>query len=202
MEWLVILPAIGMGTVLGAAITQIVTWVREAHGETKRQAREAVYTAMRTAVALETFAWACDEHVKDRSVTHSMGMIDAPGKLPRLMEFPASVDWRFFDTRLASEVLGFPARVEAAQNEANRLSWEINDHWESEPAAITLGDAAVELATRIRARYALDECAVPIDVAARLRKRKMELDRRRDEWRERMAAERQDQERPPPIGPV
>ncbi len=189
MDWIVILPALGAGTVIGAGITQIATWVRESNGDKKRQAREALYTAMRAAVALEAFAWACDEHLQDRSGTHAMGMINEAGKLPRLAEFPSNVDWRSFDIRLASEVLGFPAKIDAAQNRAYRLSWETNDHWESEPAAIALGVAALELATRLRRQYQLNEGAVPPDVAEGLRAKKIDLDRRTAEWRETMKTE-------------
>lgn len=186
MDWMSLLPALGAGAVFGAAITQLATWAREASGEKRRQQREAVYTAMRAAVALEAFAWACDEHLQDRSGEQAMGMVSNAGKLPRLAELPANVDWRSFDTRLASDVLGFPARIDAAQNQAFRSSFEESDHWESEPAATILGDAALQLAMQIRRRYSLTDGAVPLLVAERLREKKIALDRRKEEWRVRM----------------
>lgn len=189
MDWMIVLPALGLGAVLGAVITQFATWLREASGEKKRQQREAVYAAMRAAVALEAFAWACDEHLSDRSTDQAMGTISQAGKLPRLAELPSNVDWRSFDPRLASDVLGFPARIDAAQNQAVRSSWEEGDHWASESAAILLGDAALELATQIRHRYSLKDGAVPRQVADRLRERRIDMERRREEWRVRLERE-------------
>jgi len=84
-----------------------------------------------------------------------MGRINQAGELPRLDSFPTDINWREFDTELAFDVLGFPARIEAAQAECYRVAWEMDDFWKSEVEAVALGSAAWNLAVAVRRRYKL-----------------------------------------------
>ncbi|WNJ89189.1 hypothetical protein [Bosea sp. 685] len=181
-----ILQLAGFGGVVAAVANQTIKWGVDSFTENRKRKFDATYVAIRVSVILEAYVSACDTHIRNRDVAHDIQGISAAGDLPKLAEFPSNIDWRSCDSALATEVLGFPTRIEAAQSEAVRADWASNDYWVTHLEAVNLGVAAWDLAVRFRTRYRLAPNEMLTEVADALKKQKSKNDMRlvalREKW--------------------
>ena len=91
----IVLPFVAFfSAVVGAVITQGVTWFRE----TRTQKLAAIYLAIRLAVTLEAFAIDCGFLINKNSRAETGDDDEGPcGNLPSLGEYPKDADWKVLE---------------------------------------------------------------------------------------------------------
>lgn len=148
--------AVASSTVFAAVITQLVTIVRD-HRKTKR---EAAFTALFVAIALEDYASTCSNLISDSENFDSTdGQVGkAHGKVAELPDYPASVEWKPFGIDDTTKVLSFRVDVDNTRAMLSDM-WDFQDEDSIVPLvreqSARLGRDALALAADLRQRWRL-----------------------------------------------
>lgn len=157
--WLELLKLFGSG-VVAASAAQILVWWREARNDRAVLGRDARYLAIRLAVILEEFAFACASLLDDSKTARRSGgyLGQRSTRLPELKPYPTDADWKTLKPSLLDRALTFINEVHVAAEELN--SWprvaesdDVSDHCEK--YAGLLGLRALETARDFRRTYKL-----------------------------------------------
>jgi hypothetical protein len=149
--------AIGAG-VGAAAVQGFISLYRERR-TTKAQAS---YMAMRLAVALESYAYACADFIgKNNNASHRQDeeFPDWDVSLPELAPYPIDPDgWRAIDPTIAGRCLNLPNKIHASQGLIGSIiefkPEDLGDYLKQQAAA--RGWEAWQLATQLRGKYGIE----------------------------------------------
>lgn len=166
----IVLPFVAFfSAVVGAVITQGVTWFRE----TRTQKLAAIYLAIRLAVTLEAFAIDCGFLINKNSRAETGDDDEGPcGNLPSLGEYPKDADWKVLEPGLANRVLSFRNDL-AVSDETIEFRWDMENAIQSDACndeAAKRGIQALNLAVDLREKYGLAPYSPGYDVGGTLKK--------------------------------
>lgn len=149
----------GTAGVVSAVLNQGFGWLRDWRTASVRNKAHAGYLALRVAVLLESYAYACSEFISDNGAAPHLPDQEFPEwdtSLPELAPYPDDADgWRAMDRNLAGRILGFPNKVRSSQG-IIRLTIEhtLEDLGEAlDEQAAERGLEAWQLAEELRERY-------------------------------------------------
>ena len=187
LSWTSILQLAGVGGVVAAFANQGLKFAIDTLTIRASRERDAGYLAMRIAVIMEAYTAACEAHLLNREAEHAAGYSLDAGILPKLRMYPADVDWRALDIKLASQVLAFEDRIASSQTLALRAAAENDDYWITHFEAVSLGLASWSLAHAIRSKYRLGPSSLFEGEATALAKRHEQAEARRAEIQKKFA---------------
>ncbi len=105
--------------IISAALTQAVGVGRDLHFERRMRRTLATYHALRLAVILETYAYACASFITKNSNAPELPDYPYPAwntDLPELAPYPAEADgWHAIDVKLAARALALRNRIVGSQ---------------------------------------------------------------------------------------
>jgi hypothetical protein len=149
---------------LGAGFgTAAMTGILSVYRDTRHRKSQAAYMAMRLAVTLEAYAYACSEFIAENATMQAPPDQEFPDwntSLPELSAYPDDPDgWRAIDRKLAGRSLNFRNRILGSQGLIG-TTWEYaTDDLEdtlSEQAAAR-GLEAWELASTLRSKHGVEQ---------------------------------------------
>lgn len=166
ITWGSLLTLAGTTGVISAVFTQGITWVREWRAASTKTRANAAYLALRLAVILESYAYACSEFISDNGGAQHRPDEEYPDwrvTLPEVPPYPDDPDgWRAMDRKLAGRVLGFPNKIRGSQGLI-----QLTIEYKTEELGATLDEQAAargleawQLAEELRSRHDIE----PADV--------------------------------------
>ena len=149
---------------LGAGFgTAAMTGILSVYRDTRHRKSQAAYMAMRLAVTLESYAYACSEFIAENANTQPPPDREFPDwntSLPELAAYPDDLDgWRAIDRKLAGRCLNFRNRIHGSQGLIS-ATWEyamedLEDTLSEQAAA--RGLEAWELASALRSKHGVEQ---------------------------------------------
>jgi hypothetical protein len=125
-EWSRFFMMIG-GAGIGSALVQALMPI---YRERRMRRKQAAYMAMRLAVVMENYAWACANFIQDNHNPRTPADAEPPARetaLPELLPYPEDVDgWRAIAPKLAGRVFGLRNKLHESQS-AIRNIIELNN---------------------------------------------------------------------------
>lgn len=140
---------------LAAALTVGLTWIKEIWAAKKVR----IYSSMRVAVTLESFALGCSETLSEYSLREAQGPTGDKGavsipSLPPFPPFPGDIDWKSISSRLMAEALTMKNDVELSAAKSISFLEAVADDEEIALFAVEKiaekGLAALDIAERLR----------------------------------------------------
>lgn len=188
---------VATSSVLAAALTQGLVWLKDHRGETK----EGKFSALYIALAFEDYARACASVIGDnRTFASSRGAAgDQHGNLAELPEFP-SVNWKALGITDTEKAMAFRTRLDGKRAGFSFL-WTVTDEDSIIPdvceTSAILGLEALELGTALRRARGLKPLDETGEYSTRnylTEQRERDLERARElaEYRARKRAENPD----------
>lgn len=147
----------GIAALISQGITFFVGWKKESRSD----GRMRRYSAIRIAVALETFAVQCNEVVWETEASiNSDGHIGKEhGSIPAMGKYPNDIEWRLLDVELCAKILAFENEIELCRKNLS-FAIDVQPFREDIVQVVILetgkcGYRAWELAKTLRAMYKL-----------------------------------------------
>jgi hypothetical protein len=149
---------------LGAGFgSAAMTGILAVYQDRRHRKSNAAYMAMRLAVILEAFAYACSEFIGENSSKQTPPDQEFPDwntSLPELSVYPEDADgWRAIDRKLAGRILNFRNRIHGSQG-LIATTWEYaSDELEDTliEQAAARGLEAWELASALRSKHGIEQ---------------------------------------------
>ncbi|MBJ7415438.1 MAG: hypothetical protein JHC88_08300 [Niveispirillum sp.] len=119
-----------LSAILAATLTQALIWLREFLTASKSLRADRVYTSLRIATILESFAVACAEQISASELHHdSSGAAgNKKGTLPEFPQYPSDINWKSLDADIADKALSLPMKINLSNKKTSTL-WEVTaDH--------------------------------------------------------------------------
>jgi hypothetical protein len=159
-EWINIISAFGLGSVMGSVVTFFLGWLREWWTNKSQKKSEAAYLAMRLAVILEEFVIKCVYKSWHDEADLNRGFVEIGYSLPPLSSYPHDADWKSLDPKLAGRVLSFQNEITAAAASCEFQGRCEGNEVASADETIVAGVNAWKLAQSLRKKYNLDAITI------------------------------------------
>lgn len=144
-------------SVLAAIVTQTISAIREY----RQRNREAAFSALYVAIALEDYAGQCSSLISDSENYESSGGYAgaARGNIAPLPDYSQSIEWKPFGIKATTKVLSFRIDIDNTRARIDDY-WEYDDEDSIVPLvreeSAKLGVAALKLAIDLRRQWRID----------------------------------------------
>lgn len=111
-----------MAAAIGAITSFIVGWLRDIW----RDRRDAKFSALYLAIALDAYVHACATVVRDSKAHDDTDGHQGTfhGNIPKLPEFPATIEWKPLGIELATAAMSFRCEVDATAENIDEF-WDV-----------------------------------------------------------------------------
>ena len=155
MDWPTIITIVLGSSVLGAAMTSLISW----YSQKRERRRYNSFIALSLSHAFEKYAHSCLDIVSDDELYRSSGghAGNPMGTPPKAFDLPEE-NFREFDINLLDSIFEFPQKVSFATDEVAFIASVVDDreaHGTSYKNTIELANNAISLADQLRNKYNL-----------------------------------------------
>ncbi len=144
---------------VGSALVQSLMPI---YGDRRTRRKQAAYMAMRLAVVMENFAWACANFIQDNHNARTPPDEEYPAReiaLPELLAYPEDADgWRAIAPKLAGRVFGLRNKLYESKSTIRNII-EFNKAelgWVLDEQAASRGLEAWRMAIDLRKTYGIE----------------------------------------------
>jgi len=179
-----------VGAGLGSGLVQALLPI---YRDRRMRRKQAAYMAMRLAVVIENFAWACANLIQNNRNAQTPPGEEHPAwevALPELLAYPEDVDgWRAIAPKLAGRALGLRNKLHES-NSMIRNTMAFNKEelgWVLDEQAASRGLEAWQIAIDLRKTHRIERVELEWDYPDYLRKAFDTAVKQREQHRERQA---------------
>jgi hypothetical protein len=155
-----------VGAGLGSGVVQALLPIFR---ERRLRRKQAAYMAMRLAVVLENFAWACADLIQDNHNARTPDDDKYPAReiaLPELLAYPEDIDgWRAIAPKLATRVFGLRNKLHETKSTLRNIT-EFNNTelgWMLDEQAASRGLNAWRIAVDLRRTHGIEPVEIEWD---------------------------------------
>jgi hypothetical protein len=177
-----------VGAGLGSGVAQALLPI---YRERRMRRKQAAYMAMRLAIVLENFAWACADLIQANQNARTPANAKYPCReiaLPELLAYPEDVDgWRAIAPKLAARVLGLRNKLHESKSTILNTA-EFNKEelgWLLHEKAASRGLEAWRIAVDLRKTHGIEPAELEWDYRDYLRRTLDTAVKQREEHRKR-----------------
>jgi hypothetical protein len=140
---------IATGVVSALVTTGLTNFVEFVKGRSKKK-KDSTYTALRLANVLEGYAFACWDIVDRAKVHYEYGGSAALEQPPPPLSYPADIDFKAIDTKLADRAIAMSNLIAIGTSDAEYAAQFEGNKWDFDWQCQLLGEKAWRLSDALR----------------------------------------------------